>query len=209
MTQGKPSHMGSTDASPLTAHSLAEAYFYLMVTPCPSCGEGPLRSESGQRTSPTQSELRVCIEALCGKCGQSAKFDFRLPSGAGTRGDAPAIVNPTVEPSEIIDVAQWLTLFRTVAEAASRDKDKVQARHLGLEAAQCLDEALKFYQDDNDLPPRDAFFSDTSRERLERNPEQFSRQRLINLRAKLPTCDAMRAAIAAPPAKKKWWRFGR
>ena len=73
---------------------------------------------------------------------------FCLPHGTGTGAPgSPARVNPTSEPSQIVDLGQWLTLFRSIAEAAERESDKVQARHLGLEAAQCLDEALKFYYD--------------------------------------------------------------
>jgi hypothetical protein len=77
------------------------------------------------------------------------------------------------------------------AEEAGREKDKIIARELWIEVSQYLAEALKFYDDpDSDLPPQDAFFSEFSRARLSDNPAQFSRQRLINLRAKLPSPSA-------------------
>jgi hypothetical protein len=118
-----------------------------------------------------------------------------------------AVVNPTDEPSRILDVGQWIVLFRMITERAAREIDKIQARHLGIEAAQCLEEALKFYDDvDNDLPPQEALFTEASRTRFRKAPEQFSRRRLIDLRAKLPSGSAMRASLSAK--KKRWWNRG-
>jgi hypothetical protein len=74
-----------------------------------------------------------------------------------------------------------------MTEAAGKEKNKTEARRLALEAAQCLDEALKFYVEDNDLPTKDTFFHHGSRQRFRDHPEQFSRQRLLHLRSKLPT----------------------
>jgi len=97
------------------------------------------------------------------------------------------VVNSTDEPSWILDVAQWLTLFSMMTEMAGKESDKTAARRLSLEAAQCLDEALKFYEEDNDLPPTEAFFHQGSRDRFRDHPQQFSRQRLLHLRSRLPT----------------------
>jgi len=98
------------------------------------------------------------------------------------------VVNPTAEPSQILDLGQWLTLFRMLTETAGHEASMTDARRLSLEAAQCLDEALKFYDDaDNDVPPVEAFFGEDSRDRFKAHPEQFSRRRLLHLRSKLPT----------------------
>jgi hypothetical protein len=105
---------------------------------------------------------------------------FRIPR------DAADAINPTAEPSEILDVAQWVMLSGMVAASATSEPDKVRKRRLFIEAAQCLEEALKFYADDNDLPPAAAFFHDGSRLRFRQSPEHFSRQRLLHLRSKLP-----------------------
>jgi hypothetical protein len=139
----------------------------------------------------------VAIDAACGGCETTTSLTFQLPRGpaAGvdnrlesrSRAESKVEINTTDEPSRIIDVAHWLTLFRMGAEEAGRESDKTQARELWIEVGQYLAEALKFYDDpDSDLPPGEAFFSDMSRERLRENPQQFSRQRLVNLRAKLP-----------------------
>jgi len=58
----------------------------------------------------------------------------------------------------------------------------------------CLEEALKFYKDQEcDLPADDAFFVESSRDHYRKNPEHFSRQRLLALRAKLPSIPHMRS----------------
>ncbi len=206
---------------PLVAHSLAEAYLYLMATPCASCGRGPLKGDDARRVTgsgslgePAQADLWR-IEATCGACRAVANPTFQLPDPSQDKapavGEAPAVseapvVNPTQEPSRILDVGQWIMLFRMVTEAAAGETDKVQARHLGLEAAQCLEEALKFYDDpDSDLPPPEALFADASKDRFRKAPEQFSRRRLVDLRAKLPSTSVMRSRLS-PREKKPWWR---
>ena len=174
--------------APRVAHSLTEVRLYLMVTPCPSCSQGPLRFSQARTIHDEAAGLTAAIDAICGGCEAATSFTFQLPRGsaAGVDDGIPEI-NPTDEPSRIIDIAHWLTLFRMGAEEAGHEPDKTQARELWIEVGQYLAEALKFYDDpDSDLPPHEAFFSDTSRVRLRENPEQFSRQRLINLRAKLP-----------------------
>lgn len=192
----------------LSAHSLAEAYFYLMVTPCPACGKGPLRGSDAQRVAPDSPVLAVRIDAACAACAARSEYRFQLPHG--TRVDADSgipDVNPGDRPSGIIDVGQWLTLFRAITTKASGAADKPEARRLGLEAAQCLEEALKFYEEGNDVPPAGAFFCDRSRQRFRDHPEQFSRQRLIDLRARLPRLSVMLAQAGDPrPAKRRWWK---
>lgn len=192
----------------LTAHSLAELYLYITVNPCPDCGGG-YEYDEPERTSKEGEELRLSLRLRCSRCPRQEVLQFRLPAGTATNApDQTATINPTDEPSTIIDVAQWITLFRTFVERAAQEPDKVRARHMGLEAAQCLDEAIKFYDDpDSDLPPPDALFHRDSRERMREHPEQFSRERLLNLRAKLPTTTAMRERIESPPklrSGKRW-----
>lgn len=192
----------------LPAHSLAEAYLYLMAQSCGQCRRGPLRAETAEKApGDSTSDFLVTLRASCATCGRPADFVFRLPPGSPTdRPSHGAVINPTDEPSKILDLGQWLTLFRMIAEAAARETRKPEARHLGLEAAQCLEEALRFYDDpDNDLPPPEAFFSPSSREHFRDHPQNFSRKRLLELRSKLPSLDAMRQAISRPK-RKSWWR---
>jgi hypothetical protein len=201
---------------PLDARSLAEAYLYLMATPCAACSRGPLKGADARpyRAVPTQKHPPPVnlwqIEATCAACQAVTTATFRLPGSpdgvAGGESADAAVVNPTDEPSRILDVGQWIMLFRMITEAASRETDKIQARHLGLEAAQCLEEALKFFDEpDNDLPPPEALFTEASKQRFRKSPEQFSRRRLIDLRAKLPTTSVMRSRLLRGK-KTPWWR---
>lgn len=196
---------------PLIAHSLAEAYFYLMATPCPDCGKGNLIGGDARGVAGEGGTDRITILATCKACGNRRALLFDLPHGLGTdAGGDLRVVNPSEKPSRIIDVAQWITLFRVITTAAAtKSVDKAEARRLGLEAAMCLEEALKFYDDaENSLPPSDAFYYESSRQRFADHPEQFARQRLIELRAKLPSRTQMRNRIAADEQKKgwRWWR---
>ena len=174
-------------------------------------------------------EVTVTVTATCDACQSVTSPTFRLPAwvalaacppvcagrqpgkpgfpGArGTHAEEPAVVNPTDEPSRILDVGQWIMLSRMLLEAGSKEAEKGRARRLGIEAAQCLEEALKFYDElDNDLPPPEALFDDASRERFRDAPEQFSRRRLIELRSKLPTTLATPSSPSAPK-KRPWWR---
>ncbi|MCH7595838.1 MAG: hypothetical protein IID35_04685 [Planctomycetes bacterium] len=194
---------------PLLAHSLAEAYLYVMVSPCESCGNGPLYGGEACGVETPGGSWSTNLPGTCGACGATISITFQLASRPEEEASADAAsINSTDEPSRIIDVGQWLTLFRMITEAATREDDKVQVRHLGMEAAQCLDEALKFYDDEgNDLPPSDAIFVESSRLRFEDNPGQFSRRRLLDLRSKLPTTSQMRSQLFRS-RKKPWWRRG-
>lgn len=182
---------------PLKAHSLAEAYLYMIATRCESCAAGPLQGGDAKPISSSGDQTIVDVNVACGSCGAASVLRFDVPTGhLQASPGTPVTVNPTSQPSKILDVGQWIVLFRVITEAAAKESDQGQARHLGLEAAQCLEEALKFYDDpSNDLPPPEAVFSEPTERRLREAPEQFSRRRLIELRAKLPTSTKMRSAL--------------
>lgn len=170
----------AAENAPLTAHSYAEATLFLTATPCAACGKGPLRAGSFGESSGRESPAVVDVQAECVSCHDVSRWAFRIASGIA---DA---INATADPSEILDVAQWVMLSGMIAASATAEVDKVRKRRLFIEAAQCLEEALKFYADDNDLPPAAAFFHEGSRLRFRQSPEHFSRQRLLHLRSKLP-----------------------
>lgn len=191
--------------APLPAHSLAEAFFYVMVTGCPACRDGGLKAGTAKRLPSTDGVVLLTIPAECSKCKSTVDLHFTLPEAPPHTGNQLDTVNSTSDPSRIIDLAQWVTLAHIIIEAASRETNKQQARRLGMEAAQCLEEAIKFFRNDNDLPEPTAFFSAESRSRFEQAPQKFSRQRLVNQRVKLPTISTMRATLGVAPPKKKWW----
>jgi len=191
--------------APLHAHSLSEAYLYLMVRRCPVCAEGALSAGEGRRLENEGGTAHIQIEATCRSCGRRQSFTFAVSNDDGlVRGRGPSAFNTSDEPSRLIDLAQWLTLFRMIIEDATRETDKEASRAKSLEAAMCLEEALKFFDDpENDLPPDEAFFDEASRRRRRDHPEQFSRRRIVEMRAKLPTSPAVKAASRR---RKPWWR---
>ena len=220
-----PIHAGRT---PLQAHSLAEAHFYLMVRICDHCGEGPLLSAASVR-EPGRHEGRslVTMQAKCSHCNEEAFFWFEVPDQEpppGESGRPRRRINSTDEPSEILDVTQWVTLHRIVLNAAERVSDRGEARELRCDAAECLDEALRFYEEDSDLPPAEALFSERSRRRVKGRPELYIRQALIAKRRALPTRDVGlqsrslgkggapgpgASADSTAQGKRRWWRWWR
>lgn len=206
------------EASPaLPIHSLAEAYLYLMVTPCDGCKTGPLAADEARVQHDADARI-LTIPVKCRKCGRGADITFDTtdvePGGFAARTPGSvARVNPTDEPSRIIDLAGWVTLFAVIADTAGKTDAPPEALHLKMEAAQCLDEALKFYEDDNDLPPSEAFFRESSRRQFSEHPATFSRQRLIELRARMPTLRPTgRGTVSGDPPRRKrrrWWPWAR
>jgi hypothetical protein len=131
------------------------------------------------------------------------RFDLQLVDAPERAGGFAALVvaaeagdslpiSRTDEPSRILDVAGWLTLHARLCDAArakaraASSVERTLARQLHIQAAACLEEALKFYDEDNDLPPEDAFFTDAGRRQFRGHPESFLRGRLVSLRAVLP-----------------------
>ncbi len=197
--------MAPNTAQPLIAHSLAELHLYLRATPCPECNTGFLRAVS-TASDYTAGEGGVTrVVASCHACGRELTLLFQVPVPAQEEQPLTTI-NPGSEASNILDVGQWFVLFGMISEAASHQTDPVEARCLRMEAAQCLEEAMKFYDDEsNDLPSADSFWTEASRKRFEDVPSQFSRHRLLHLRAKLPTWNAMRQSIHER-SRRPWWR---
>ena len=207
------------DATTLPVHSVAEAHLYLMVTPCEACGKGPVTA-AGARHGFADGVPVLDLRALCKACGHTHPLvidlslcDEDTDADVGPSPDhspsETSLVNPSDEPSRIIDVAQWLVLFRVILDAASKASDRTEGRRLGYEAAQCLEEALKFYTVESEWPPPTAFFHDKSRERYEHNTQHYARQRLLDMRAKLPTLGQMQKQIDQPSSeeKKRWWQW--
>ena len=201
----------------LPANTLAEAYLYLMALPCSQCGRGPLHAQPPHQfdRSRLPKIIRVDMRATCQSCDHEVNLSFEYPPPRETAADrlrGITRLNPDRQPSKILDVGQWLTLFRVILEKASTTSDRAEGRRLGYEAAQCLEEALKFYEPDNDLPPPSAFRHETSKRRLRDHPSLFARPRLLEMRTKLPSLTQMEAKIteqATAAPRLPWWHFWR
>ena len=183
-----------------------------MVQCCSHCGQGPLLSATSLREpSAHENYTLLTMQAKCSHCQEESWFQFELPDREERPGDSDAYtsrINPTEEPSRILDVTHWVTLHRIVLNAADRAADKAEARELRCEAAECLDEALRFYRPNNDLPPSSGLFTEQSRRRLKDRPELYIRQTLLAQRQRLPNRDVIARGLG-PRARRRWWEFWR
>lgn len=193
---------------PVQAATYNEILYYLQVTPCQACGRGPLEPESRPEIAPGRS---VTMQAVCRHCHDHRSIELCCRHEAPAGGPDPEIINPTDEPSRIIDLAQWLSLFHSLIGIASIQSDHVHTRRIGYQAALCLTEALKFYGPD-ETPPESAFFAPGSEAVFRKFPKKFAKSKLRDTKARLPRMERMADRIRRdetdrPP--RRWWRFWR
>lgn len=195
--------------APLKASTLNEVHYYLMVTPCPSCSKGPLGlSFLPEGIRPGQP---FAVKAACAGCSVASEFHFTTDHELPADPIGSQTINPAPSPSRLIDLAQWLSLFHMMLQVASAQAGRADTRRQGYQAALCMAEALKFY-DDNELPPESAFFHASTLETFGQHPEKFARQRLRDMQAKLPTLGKMAGRLSKDCPERplrKWWQFWR
>ncbi|MFP3937492.1 MAG: hypothetical protein ACLFVW_04050 [Phycisphaerae bacterium] len=190
------------------AATVNEAKYFLMVTPCPGCGKGPWLLDDS--TEPAASGEKFSIDARCKSCGREETFEFVCDSAS--RDEDAELISASESPSGLIDVAQWLSLFYRHIETAADDNTPARERRLlGYRAALCLREALKFYGEEDELPDASAFFTEPSRDAFREHPESFAREKLLDMRSKLPKLGAMAQSVKSDREKtrKRWWQFRR
>ena len=178
-----------------------------MVTPCPACGQGHWEAGAVNRRDDGK---RIEIECQCSRCGQDKRFTFDCRCETPAEGQEVECISLTDEPSRIVDLGQWVSLFSLLVESAATSDAKARTRRQGYQAALCLAEALKFYGDD-ELPPAGAFFSEATRSMFREHPERFARQKLRDMQARLPALRVMAQNVARDHrrARRRWWRFWR
>ena len=193
---------------PLTAHTFNETRYYLMVTSCPACGKGALQVVSAQR--PETPDQTVAVHTQCRQCESDHDFRFVCRRPVPAKGHGAERINLTDEPSAIIDLVQWLSLFYLLVETAAAEDSRSQCRRAGYQAALCLAEALKFYRDD-ELPPESAFFSEATAAIFRENPERYTRRKLQDMQATLPSLSAMARRLERDEraSQGRWWQFWR
>jgi len=182
----------------LRAHSLSEIHYYLLVMPCAACGKGPCASQGIDRTAGD----RVSVRTRCGTCGHEQSLHVVCD---GPELDDETALNPTDLPSELIDLGQWLSLHALMQNRARQAQTPFQAHQDACRAAVCLEEALRFYEDGQELPRTGAMFSHASDTAFREHPERFAHRRLIDLHGQLPHLPRQAADRAGP----KWWQFWR
>jgi hypothetical protein len=168
----------------IRARSLAEARFYLEINPCRSCRNGRLEIDQIE-TEDRHIDHVLRFEAVCQRCGHRHVQRFRIDASLAEPQEPP-IINPTSVPSQIIDVAQWITLAHLLATRSESPGDRQSAHQAACWAGLCLEEALKFYEDPNELPPDSAFLDAVRRRQARAYPQQYARTVLIDLRRRLP-----------------------
>ncbi len=199
--------MMSPDEQIIYVHSVAEAYLYLKVTPCRSCQRGALNARSNlQKTASAAGGWTMPV--ACGKCSTETVLHFCINPPPTREQAHSSQINSTPQRSSAIDLLGWLTLFQAILDAAQKETQKTAGRELAYEAALCLDEALKFYDGENELPSADAFFSESSSQRFREHPERFARSKWRERRLLLPDMKA-RTESGDRPKRRPWWRFWR
>jgi len=178
-----------------------------MVASCPACGRGPWEAQE-QSPAPPAGEV-ASLQARCRHCGVSRQLRFVLDHDCTPGTPEPLAINPTSQPSRIIDLGQWLALYYLFADSAARQEEP-RGRLAQLRAALCIEEALKFYGDD-ELPPASAFFTAANRESFRQHPAGYARQKLRDMRSRLPATTAAPAPSdrPGPAAPRRRWRFWR
>jgi len=185
--------MDATGESGPVVHSAVEASLYLLVTPCPNCGRGPVRANAGDAVPSLDGVPRgFRLPGTCAACRATWNAKFRLaddsPISTSALAEWDVPINSTPAPSSAIDVAQWITLCRMLITDADACQDRVRGRRLKVLAGRGVEEALKFFDDpDSDLPPEKAFFHEETRRIYRANPHELARDRLLGLRARLPS----------------------
>ena len=197
----------------MQAHSLAEIHLYLMVRSCKTCAGGPLRGAATAK-EPGAARSLVTVQAKCSSCNEESYLLFEIPGeseGVGAETGGGRRINPCGDASRILDVVQWVTLARIMGEAADRASDRLEARELGCDAGECLDEALRFYDAQSELPPGSGLFAEHSRQRIKDRPELYIREALIGARGKLPVrrTGMRESGRGSRSGGRRWWQWWR
>lgn len=196
--------------APLAVRTINELHYYLTVTPCDECGKGPRVVDSLEQLTP-QAAARTA-QTSCNHCHANKPLEFLPEFEVPAQPPQSETINPTDQPSRLIDLGQWLSLFYLLIEVAAKELQPAESRRTSFRAALCLAEALKFYSGDDELPPESAFFTDDTRSAFHHYPEKFARQKLRDMRSKLPALDLMARRVARDEesrSRKRWWQIWR
>ena len=197
---------------PLWAQTPNELHYYLLVTPCAQCGRGPLvpqRPEpaaAGEEGASPASRQAV-VRTQCKRCNAKADFHFRWEYVEPADAADPDCINPSDEPSRIIDLGQWVGLYHMFSAEAGSSRTPAETHRASRQAWLCLAEALKFFAGE-EFPPESAFVTESSIRAYRANQANYAHTHLRDLQAMLPAPSL--ASQPAPPKQagaRAWWRF--
>ncbi len=151
------------------ARTRDEAYVYLDLTPCPTCGS--VETEWRHALAQVDGGLVAAYDGTCQGCSAEREYLFQLPEREHA-GGSPNFGGS--EPSALLDPGQWLELADQLMAAAPVD-DPDEATGF---AAAAVAEVLKFVPAGADVVPADRFWSTTGRQVYDRQPGRFRRDRL-------------------------------
>lgn len=157
---------------PLRVHSPKELKFLLEVTPCARCGRGLMVGRLTDKLAPDSQGI-VTLRARCSNCHAQRTFHIQFVKVSDN------------QPSEVVDLAQWVGLYHLYADEMDKADSPTDTRRTARLAAQCLAEALKFYAQE-EMPPESAFRKAESVAAFRNNPANFARTHLRGLEAMLP-----------------------
>lgn len=180
-----------TDQTAIPVHSIQEEHLYVLLQRC-GCGH-PYELVSQSLESGGERPVDR-ITGRCQGCAGSRDFLFDVGGFFGDRGRYASLrVNPTPEPSRAIDLEGWTRLalfYLNMIPQAEGDGERTQTTFM---AAQCIEEALKFFPPGEAEPGQDAFFStrDPDRRSLLCGQETFRVSYLRELRGSLPKTEVL------------------
>lgn len=151
------------------ARTRDEAYVYLDLTPCPTCGS--VETDWRHALAQVDSELVAAYDGTCQGCSAEREYLFQLPE----REQAGGFGGP--EPSALLDPGQWLELADQLMAAVPAD-DPDAAGEIAAFATAALAEVLKFIPAGADTVPASSFWSTTGRQTYDNQPGRFRRDRL-------------------------------
>ena len=186
--------MKERDQTPI-CRSKQEQEYYLLVRVCVKCGAGPLEELRRESLAGPAGDIDK-VRARCAACGQEEELTFVRPSNLSRTGR-----------STLIDVAEWLGLCHHFLDLAQTSNDEQETHQRIVSARFCLNEALKFYPSDSNLPPPEAFFGRLGGQRYREHPTAFLKTKLVELRGRMGSLEpGGKKRSTSGVRKRKYWR---
>ena len=154
------------------ARTRDEAYVYLDLTPCPTCGS--IETEWRHALAQVDGQLVAAYDGTCQGCSAEREYLFQLPDREHA-GGTPNFGGP--EPSALLDPGQWLELADQLMTAVPADDPQAAAEVAGFAAA-AVAEVLKFVPAGADAVPAERFWSTAGRQVYDRRPGRVHRDRV-------------------------------